>query len=188
MKTEIIAIADESGSMNSVVDDANGGFQNFVNEQRDVPGEARMTLIKFANHVHRVYQGVDIKQAPPLNLRPRGNTALYDAIGMTLGEQQDRIKKEGWADLVIVMVMTDGQENASVEYTKEGIATIVKMAESNGWKFIWMMSNQDAFTTARAMGSSGAMAMSKAATPQGERDSYSYASVETRSLRAGDKP
>ncbi len=186
MKTEIIVIADESGSMHGLMDDANGGYQNFVNEQRDVPGEARLTLVKFANHVHRVFQGQDIKTVGPLDLKPRGNTALYDAIGMTLGEQQDRIKKEGWADLVVVMVMTDGQENASVEYTKEGIATIVKMAEGNNWKFIWMMSNQDAFTTARSLGSVSGMTLNKAATSQGERESYQYASVQTRSLRTGD--
>jgi hypothetical protein len=185
MNTEILVIADESGSMQTLKDDANGGFRNFVDEQKNVDGEARLTLVKFANHVHQVYQGSALGWVPDLDLKPRGNTALYDALGLTLNAQRDRIVKEGWANLVIVMVMTDGQENASTEYTKEGIASLVSMAEANGWKFIWMMSNQDAFTTAKSLGSAAARSMTHAATGQGTYDSYAYASHETQNLRAG---
>jgi Mg-chelatase subunit ChlD len=187
MKTEIIVVADESGSMQSVMDDANGAFSNFLAEQRDVPGEARVTLVKFANHTHMVYQGQDIRTAQALNLKPRGNTALYDALGLTITTQQDRIKKEGWADLVIFVVSTDGQENASVEYTLDAIKALTQLAEGAGWKFIYLMSNQDAFTQSRAMGSVMGRSMSKAATGQGEHDSYSYASIETRNLRTEGK-
>jgi Mg-chelatase subunit ChlD len=183
MKTEIIAIADTSGSMNSVKDDANGGFNNFLSEQRDVPGECRVTLVKFNSSVEQVYQGVDVKVAEGLDLKPRGNTALYDALGVTLVEQSDRIKAEGWADLVIVVVSTDGQENSSKEFTLEGIKAMIKLFEEKGWKFVWLMSNQDAFTTARMMGSSGAFSMSKAASGRGEQESYSYASSEVRNMR-----
>jgi hypothetical protein len=189
MKTEIVVLADESGSMFALKDDANGAFSNFIAEQRDVPGEAKVTLVKFASHVTTVYRGIEIKSAPSkLNLQPSGNTALYDAIGMTMNAERDRIKAEGWADLVIFVVSTDGQENASREFTLAGVKAMISMAEANGWKFIWLMSNQDAMETARSMGSMSMHTMSKAATGQGERQSYSYASVETRNMRTeGDK-
>jgi len=191
MKTEIIVLADESGSMHAVKDDANGAFDNFLAEQRAVPGEARVTLVKFASAVKTVYEAIDVKTAPGMNLAPTGNTALYDAIGMTMNTQRDRIKQEGWADLVVFVVSTDGQENASREFTLAGIKTMIQMAEEGGWKFIWLMSNQDAMESARMMGSLSTRSMSKAATGQGEHTSYSYASAETRSLRtepAKDKP
>ena len=183
MKTEIIIIADQSGSMHSVKDDANGSFNNFLSEQRDVPGEARVTLVKFSSAVQKVYQGIDLKSAASLDLAPSGNTALYDAIGHTVGEQGERIKREAWADLVIVVVLTDGQENASIEYTLEGIKTITRMAEDQGWKFIYLMSNQDAFAQARKMGSSGQFSRSVSASGAGQQEAYSYASMETRNLR-----
>ncbi len=187
MKTEIIMLADESGSMYALKDDANGAYSNFLNEQRDVPGEARVTLVKFNSIVTTVYQAIDVKSAAKLDLHPTGNTALYDAIGDTMNRQQDRIKREGWADLVIFVISTDGQENASREFTLAGIKAMIQMAESNGWKFIWLMSNQDAMETAHKLGSVSTRAMSKAATGQGEAASYSYASVETRNLRT-EKP
>lgn len=185
MKTEIIIVADESGSMHALKDDADGSFNNFMNEQRDVPGEARMTLVKFATTIKPVYEGIDLKVAPKLNLQPSGNTALFDAIGQTMNEQRDRIQQEGWADLVVFVVSTDGQENASKEYTLQGIQSMIKMAEAMGWKFIWLMSNQDAMASARLMGSTAAHAQTFDASGQGTRESYSYASQETRNLRSG---
>lgn len=187
MKTEIIVVADESGSMFHLKDDANGAFQNFLNEQKDVPGECRVSLIKFNDHVITVYQAADIKSAPKLDLHPTGRTALYDAIGMTMNKHRDRITAEKWADLVVFVVSTDGQENASQEFTLAGIQSMIKMAEASGWKFIWLMSNQDAMEQAKHMGSAGVHTMSHAATGQGTAESYSYASVETRSLRTGEK-
>ena len=183
MKTEIIVVADESGSMHSLKDDANGSFSNFLNEQKDVPGEARVTLVKFNSIVTKVYQAIDVKSAARLALNPTGNTALFDAIGHTMNEQRDRIAKEGWADLVIFVVATDGHENASREFTLAGIKAMIQMAEQSGWKFIWLMSNQDAMESAQRMGSQSVHTMSHAATGQGTRESYSYASAETRSLR-----
>lgn len=185
MKTEIIVVADESGSMHSLKDDANGAFSNFLAEQRDVPGEAKVTLVKFNSVVTTAYQAIDVKSAASLDLKPTGNTALFDAIGHTMNAQRDRIAREAWADLVIFVVATDGQENSSQEFTLPGIKSMIQMAEASGWKFIWLMSNQDAMEQARNLGSQSVHTMSHAASGQGTRESYSYASVETRNLRTG---
>lgn len=186
MKTEIIVIADESGSMAPLANDANGSFANFVNEQRDVPGEARLTLTKFSSDPHPPnpsYQAVDIRAACPLDLAPSGMTALFDAIGHTIAVQGKRIEMEKWADLVVVVILTDGEENSSKEYTLEMVKKLTQEKEAAGWKFIYLMSNQDAFAQAQKMGSSGAFSMSHAASAAGTQDSYSYASAQTRNFR-----
>lgn len=125
MRTEIIAILDRSGSMFSICADVKGGFNAFVAEQRTQPGTAKMTLVQF-DHLHElVYQAKDIQEVPALNLIPRGGTALHDAIGRTLSEQGSRIEKDGWAELVIVNIITDGEENRSLEFKQADIKTLI---------------------------------------------------------------
>lgn len=188
-KTEIIVIADESGSMGPLTKDANGSFDSFVKEQREVEGEARLTLVKFSSgpdSPRKIYQALDIQKAEGLNLNANGMTALYDAIGVTITQQASRIALEKWADLVVVVILTDGEENYSKEYTLDAIKALTAVQEANGWKFIYLMSNQDAFAAAQRMGSSGAHAMSHAASSKGTQDSYAFASARTRSFRSVD--
>jgi Mg-chelatase subunit ChlD len=187
LKTEIIFIADQSGSMAPLKADANGSFDTFIEEQRKVPGEARLTLVKFSDATNRTFEAQDIQQPIRLNLQPSGNTALYDAIGNTLNEQRPRIEAEGWAELVIVAILTDGHENASKEFKLDTIKTMTEMAEKTGWKFIYLMSNQDAFEQAQRMGSTGQFTRTHDATSKGTRESYSYASNVARDLRTGTK-
>lgn len=189
MNTEIIAIADESGSMTTIKDDAEGAFNNFVSEQRDVKGECRMTLVKFSGpgSLKTLYQGLSIKEVPPLVLVPVGNTALFDAIGNTLAAESKRIENEQWAELVILLINTDGQENASTEFGLEMIKRMVSDAEKKkGWKVIYLASNQDAFKAAQKIGSTGKLARSISSDGSGQREGYAYASAETRSMREAE--
>lgn len=183
MKTEIIVLADESGSMSKVRDDANGSFRQFLEEQRAVEGEARLTLVKFSSKVMPAYQAVDIQQAEELNLAPNGMTALYDAIGMTFRRHDQRIKDQAWADLRIFVILTDGADNVSREFTLADVRAITKSAEADGWKFMYLMSNQDAFEQAKLMGSTGQYTRTHVATGQGTQEAYSYASGHIRDLR-----
>ena len=82
--TEIISIVDRSGSMQSILDDAIGGFNTFLRSQQAQPGEAKLSLILFDHEYQVVHQAVDIQQVEPLNQDtyvPRGSTALLDAVG-----------------------------------------------------------------------------------------------------------
>lgn len=187
MNTEIIAILDRSGSMSSIVADAIGGFNTFLADQKTVPGEARMTLALFDDRFDYLYTGQPLSQAQPLNAKtfvPRGGTSLLDAIGRTLNEQGARIKADGWAEKVIVCILTDGGENSSREFRQDQIKEMVKHAEGHGWVFVFLAANQDAFAAGASYGISAGHTMAFDASAVGTQTAYASMSAMTRSLRA----
>lgn len=190
MKTEILVITDRSGSMGGLVNDVIGGYNKFIEEQRAVPGEARVTYTQFDNQYEVVYAGKPLQDVPPLDkftYVPRGTTSLLDAIGRTLNEQGKRIAAEQWAELVVVCIITDGEENSSREYTTERVKEMTAHAEKNGWKFVYLGANQDAFAVSRSLGMMNAMAMNYVPTSTGTHQAYNITSSTVRSLRTGGK-
>lgn len=185
MKTEIICITDRSGSMGTIRADANGGWDTFLSEQRAVPGEARVTQVMFDNEIETQYTAKPLADAPPLNLQPRGSTALFDAIGRTLNEQGKRIKDEGWAELVVVVIITDGGENSSREYRQDQIKPMIEHAQANGWKFVFLAANQDAFAAGASYGISAAHTATFQANSVGTQQAYGTMSASVRSMRSG---
>jgi Mg-chelatase subunit ChlD len=186
MNTEILAIIDVSGSMASIADDAIGGYNTFLKDQQAVEGEARMTLALFDHEYQLLYAGRAIAEAEPLTTQtyyPRGSTALLDAIGRTLNEQGARIAAEGWAEKVIVTILTDGQENQSKEFNAAVIKEMVTAAEAKGWSFVFLAANQDAFATAQFYGISAAHTQNFASSSEGTTKAYASMSNTTRSLR-----
>lgn len=188
MKTEIITITDRSGSMQSIRNDVIGGFNAFLAEQKKLPGEARLTYAQFDNVYEVVYAGRPIADAPELTEHtfvPRGYTALLDAIGRALNEQGARIAREKWAELVIVCIVTDGYENASLEYTRERIREMTAHAEKNGWKFVYLAANQDAFAAAGNAGMKHATTATFGQNAAGTQAAYAAMGSTTASLRSG---
>jgi hypothetical protein len=186
MKTELISIIDRSGSMATIAKDAIGGFNTFLADQKTVPGEARMTLALFDDKYDVLYAGKTLAEAEPLTDKtfvPRGGTALLDAIGRTLNDQGARIKAEGWADKVIVCILTDGGENQSREFRQDQIKTMVQHAEGHGWSFVFLAANQDAFAAGASYGINAAHTMAFAASATGTQTAYASMSNTTRSLR-----
>lgn len=186
MNTEIIVITDRSGSMATIRVDANGGFDTFMNDQKKIAGECRVTQIMFDDTVETQYVATPLAEVPPLNLQPRGSTALLDAIGMTLSVQGRRIKEQAWAELVIVTIITDGGENASKEYNPAQIKTMVQHAEKHGWKFVFLAANQDAFATGANYGISAASTRSFVASSVGTQAAYASTSSLVSSYRTSD--
>jgi len=155
--TEIIVVLDRSGSMQSCASDTAGGFDAFVEEQRKAPGEAHLTLAQFDDKYDIVHSRVPIAEVPKLDFQPRGCTALFDAIGKTISATKEQIKNQRpGPDAVICLIITDGEENASKEYKKENIKSMIEDAEKSlGWRFVFIGANQDAFKEACGMGISG---------------------------------
>jgi len=188
MKTEIICIIDRSGSMSSIRNDSIGGFNAFLEQQQACPGEARLSLVLFDHEQQVIHSAKDIIDVPQLDATtyvPRGNTALLDAIGSTLSVHKARIKAEGWADKVIVTILTDGEENSSREYTRAAVDADIKDCEKEGWSFVFLAANQDAFSTARAFGMTQAVAVNFAATAEGTTRAYQRMSESMYTLRTG---
>lgn len=191
MNTEILVITDRSGSMSSIRSDVIGGFNRFLRDQKAQPGEARITYTQFDSSYEVVYQAKPINEVAILDTStfvPRGMTALFDAIGRTLNQQGERIAREKWAELVVVCIITDGDENSSREYSRERIQEMVKHAESNGWQFLFLAANQDSFAAARDFGSAAKYAGNFQANASGVAMAYSATSATLSALRSGEKP
>ncbi len=149
--TEIICVVDRSGSMTSVADDAIGGFNKFLEEQQKLDGKANMTLAQFDNIYEMLYNGVDIKDVKPYTKEtyiPRGMTALYDAVGKTITDVHARLMKVSETERtkkVLMMILTDGHENASREYSMDSVKKLVDSRKSDGWEFVFIGAGLDKF-------------------------------------------
>lgn len=189
MKTEIVVITDRSGSMAHLRQTVIDGYNKFIDAQREVPGEARVTYTQFDDVYEVVYVGKSLAEVPKLDeatYQPRNWTALYDAIGKTLNDQGERIAKEKWAELVIVVITTDGAENSSKDFNQERVRAMIKHAESHGWQFVFLAANQDAFAASQSMGmGSNSYTSNVGGGARGMNAAYSKAAFATAAMRSG---
>jgi hypothetical protein len=159
--THITVILDRSGSMSTIDRDTVGGFNTFVEEQQKAAGTATMTLIRFDNEAKADYIDKPIKDVPKLlSVEPRGMTAMLDAIGKginELGEKLAKLPEEKRPSRVIVVIITDGEENASKEFNHVQIKDMIEHQHKKyNWQFTYLGANQDAVLAARQMGISAA--------------------------------
>jgi hypothetical protein len=151
--THIHVVRDRSGSMESCREDMDGGFKAFLDEQREMPENCFVWLHDFDDQFKTRYSAIAVTDAEATPLKPRGMTALLDAIGRTVGIAEDELDPDTRVFLVII---TDGLENASKEFGgQEGAARIKKLLERKqkaGWEIVYLGANQDAIETAGTMG------------------------------------
>lgn len=154
--TDITLVVDRSGSMQSIRGDAEGGVNAFLHQQAREPGEAFVTLIEFDHEYDFIYRGVPIRNCSDYKLTPRGSTALLDTLGRAITETGIRLNLMTEADrpgLVIFVIMTDGQENASREFTRERVREMIGHQQQHyHWQFTFLGANQDAFAEAGLLG------------------------------------
>jgi len=187
--TYVLLATDVSGSMYALADDVRGGYNAYLDdlgkdvdvasgELRD-PREAvgiryRVTSVLFNTGVTLLCTSAKPKDAPRLdtgNYTPNGGTALLDAIGKVITDFEAAVLQLGADDRVLLVAQTDGQENSSREYTREGIAKMIKDREDAGkWAAIFMGAGPDTWQQAGSMGFSSSIAV--AATGQGVSSSY----------------
>jgi hypothetical protein len=177
MKTHVTFVLDSSGSMSKIADDTKGGFNIFLQEQQEEEGTATVTLYDFSDTVELVYRAIPIADAPTLdneNYRPGGKTALHDAITRAIEETGDRIETipDGdEPDNVIVVVLTDGKENAS-ETPQDVVKERVEQRQDEGWEFLFIGANQDAALTAEAMGMDRDKSLDMSHSGEGAQEAY----------------
>ena len=154
--TDITMVVDRSGSMESIKSDAEGGINSFIHQQKQEPGEALLTLVQFDTEYEFVHSGVPVKQIPAFTLVPRGSTALLDAVGRAINETGARLAAMAESQrpaLVVFVIVTDGAENSSREFTRDQIRTMVEHQQSAyKWQFTFLAANQDAFAAGGSMG------------------------------------
>lgn len=177
MKTHVTFVLDSSGSISKIADDTKGGFNIFLQEQQEEEGTATVTLYDFSDTVEVVYRAIPIRDAPTLdneNYRPGGKTALHDAITRAIDETGDRIETmpDGdEPDNVIVVVLTDGKENAS-ETPQDVVKERVEQRQDEGWEFLFIGANQDAALTAEAMGMDRDKSLDMSHSGEGAQEAY----------------
>lgn len=157
--TEIAFILDRSGSMAPMTEHAIAGFNGFLRDQQQAPGDARLSLVLFDDEIQPVCVSIPVAEAVELDTTtfvPRGSTALLDAIGLTidaLGDRLAAIPENERPGQVIVAILTDGHENASRLHTWPRIADKIRHQENHySWRFLFLGANQDAIATASRMG------------------------------------
>lgn len=161
--TAILMILDRSGSMSPLADDTVGGFNAFIEQQKKEPGDALVTLLLFDHNHETVFSAQPIGSVEALTTKkyiPGGNTALLDAVGRGVCDLERALVSmgDGRPGKVIVVIMTDGRENASREYKREQIQKLVQEKSKNyGWSFLFLGANVDAFAEAGHIGVANAV-------------------------------
>lgn len=157
--TELVFILDKSGSMGGLETDTIGGYNAMLAKQQEVEGECHITTVLFDNNYELLYDRIDIKAVSPISEKEYqvgGSTALLDAIGRTIhkiGNAQKHTADDYRAEKVMFVIITDGEENSSREYSAEKIkAQIERQKEKYGWEFVFLGANIDAIETAGRFG------------------------------------
>ena len=152
----IAIILDRSGSMQRVKSDTEGGLKAFLDAQTEAPGETTVSLYQFDDRYEVVYENRPLADIPSYTLQPRGATALYDAVGRTINAVGQQLADTPEADRpaeVIVVILTDGHENASREFSQAAIKSAITLQQDeHGWKFVFLGADQDAFEAGGSMG------------------------------------
>lgn len=187
-KCDITVVLDRSGSMVDIAVDMIGGFNQFIREQRDLPGEAFLTLVQFDTRYEFVYRGIPLKEVHGLALEPRGGTALLDAVGRAIAETGERLRKiktEDRPGKVVFMVITDGQENSSLEFNKSQVQEKIKHQQDvYNWQFVFLGANQDAFAEAGGIGINARNVSNYKNTPGSVQAMMEATSANLKSFRA----
>jgi uncharacterized protein YegL len=172
--TELVFILDKSGSMSGLERDTIGGYNTMLEKQKVAEGECRITTVLFDNDYELLHDRIDIRAVGPITEKEYavgGSTALLDAVGRTIhkiGNVQKRTADGYRAEKVLFVIITDGEENASREYSAEKVrAQIERQKERYGWEFIFLGANIDAVEAAGRFGINADRAQTYHADSQG---------------------
>lgn len=183
LATHIVVVLDESSSMSTKRAETIGAFNKFLEEQKKLPGECQLSLVKFNSNDIPVHNRMVLASVPALDndtYCPGGYTALLDAMGRAV--EFASTDKD-----VIVCVLTDGEENSSKSYTLEKIKALVEEKTKGGWNFIYLCAGLNAFATGGAMGFTMTNIVQADNTGKGLSASIGTVSYASAKFRSGDK-
>lgn len=151
-RTELVFILDKSGSMSGLETDSIGGYNSMLAQQRALTHDCLITTVLFDNEcllLHDRLKLTKVKDMTHKDYLVGGSTALLDAIGQTI-QHMSQMKE---ARNVLFVIITDGQENASRQFTVQTVKRLLEQQkEAKDWVFIFLGANIDAVETASRMG------------------------------------
>jgi uncharacterized protein YegL len=190
--TELVFIIDRSGSMHGLERDTIGGFNAMLKEQQNVEGEAVVTTVLFDDKYELLHDRIDIRAVAPLTDKDYtigGNTALLDAMGKTIHKiraVQKHTAEDYRADKVLFVIITDGLENASRNYSAEHVKSRIEHQKKKyGWEFIFLGANMDAVAEAGKIGIDAGNAINFMANAVGVQGAYHTMSAASTAFRIG---
>lgn len=186
METDILIsmILDRSGSMAGQINSVIEHFNIYKEEVSELPG-ARLSVYQFDTEYETIVENLPIEQVPDLTTEvyfARGSTALLDAIGRTISHIDSILDKPS---KIVIVVNTDGYENASREFNREQIKQLITDRQNQDWQFVFVGAGVDAFTAGQGLGLSNHSFYSTTSNSLGYNDTYTNLSTSLRSFRRG---
>lgn len=190
--THISIILDRTGSMQEIRDDTIGGFNAFLKDQKDQLGTVTLTLVQFDSQdpYEKIHSFKPLHEVPELTREtfiPRASTPLLDAMGHGIIDLEHSLAKlpdDQQPSKVVLMIITDGQENSSREFRKEQIAKMIqKKQEQNQWQIVFLSADLDGIEDAQQYGIRPQSSMSFDKSAQGTRSAWDSSSEAIRRHR-----
>ena len=189
--TELVFILDRSGSMAGLESDTIGGYNSMLQKQKEVEGECLITTVLFDNRYELLHDRIDIRAVRPITDKEYyvgGSTALLDAIGRTIhkiASAQKHTAEDYRAEKVMFVIITDGEENASREYSPDKVKAQIELEKSRyGWEFVFLGANIDAVETAGRIGIAPSRAVDYVADAHGTTLNFQAMSEAVREFMA----
>lgn len=191
--TELVFILDRSGSMGSLETDTIGGYNAMLAKQQALEGECFMTTVLFDDRYELLHDRIDIRGVSPISSKEyyvRGSTALLDAIGRTLRKienVQAHTAEEFCSEKVMVVIITDGYENASREFSQSQVKEMIESHKTKDqWEFVFLGANIDAVEVAGSYGIAPDRAQTYHADKQGVALNFQVMSSTVSRFRCGE--
>ena len=166
-----LLILDESGSMEVVREATIRGFNELVQSvqglAREFPDKKQVVSLTTFNSagIRETLFVQDAGALQPLTLadyRPDSMTPLHDAIGQSVSKLRNVLVTTGATDYqVLVTVLTDGEENASKEFTRPVIRQLIEQLKEQGWTFTYIGTNHDVDRAADSLAIDNKLAFSQ---------------------------
>lgn len=176
---EMVLILDKSGSMSGLESDTIGGFNSMIDKQRELGLNTNVTTVLFDTNFNIIHDRIDIKKVEKLTSKEyfaSGNTALLDAVGSAINKIERVSDIYAKDNRVLFVIITDGQENSSKEFSKAQIKEMISAKQSKyDWEFIFLGANIDAVSEAQSLGIKGSNAVKYQNSSEGVRKNFEAA-------------
>ncbi len=186
--TDLTFVIDRSGSMYSIAREMELGFKAFIENEIASGDETKVSVILFDERYEVSFVGKDIKEVDSVEIKPRGGTALRDALGKTInavGERLAALPEEERPNRVLIVTITDGYENSSREFDPLALKGMIEhQKEVYAWDFSFIGANIDSFAVGGSLGVTRSATCDFNADADGVRGAWttlesSYASYKT---------